>query len=73
MKFLAVLTPPSIYHGCSNRKMFWEENFAGKENLFLAVGMKNCVRRNVTKHKEIRGSDKDVTLNILSKFDTLSR
>ena len=73
MKFLAVLTPTSIYHGCSNRKTFWEEKFTGKENLFLAVVMKNCVRRNVTKHKEIRGSDKDFTLNISSKFDSLSR
>ena len=43
MKFLAVVTPPSIYHGCSTQKTFWEENFTGKENLFLAVDMKNVV------------------------------
>ena len=30
MKFL-VVTPPSIYHGCSTRKKFWEEKFEGKK------------------------------------------
>ena len=43
MKFLAVVTPPSIYHGCSTRKMFWKEKFTGKENVLLAVDMKRCV------------------------------
>ena len=62
MKLLVVVTPPSIYHGCSTRKTFWEEKFTVKENLFLAVDMKNCGRRNVRKIKEIRGSDKYVTL-----------
>ena len=42
--------------------MFWEENFTGKENLFLAVDMKNGGRRNVRKYKEIRGSEKYVIL-----------
>ena len=51
MKLLAVVTPPSIYHGCSTPKTFWEEKFTGKENLFLAMNMKNCGRRNVRKHK----------------------
>ena len=86
MKFLAVVTPPSIYHGCSARKTFWEGKFTGKEDLFLSVNMKNCGRQNVrkhkevrvsdkyftlNKHKEIRGSDKYVTLEISSKFDCL--
>ena len=57
MKFLAVVTPPYIYHGYSTWKTFWEEKFTGKENLFLAVDMKNGGRRNVRKHKDIRGSD----------------
>ena len=43
MKFLAVVTPPSIYHGCSTRKTFWEEKFAGKEDLFLSVNIKKFV------------------------------
>ena len=88
MKFLAVVTPPSIYNGCSTRKTFWEENFTGKEDFFLSVNMKNCGRRNVRKHKEIRGSDKYftlknhkdirgsdkyVTLDISSKFDSLDK
>ena len=88
MNFLAVVTPPSMYHGCSTRKKFWEEKFTGKENLFLAVNMKNCGCQNVRKqkvirgsekyvtlkkHREIRGSDKYVTLGISSKFDSLDK
>ena len=73
MKFLAVVTPPYIYHGCSTRKTLWEENFTGKEIFFLAMDMKNCGRHNVRKHKEIRGSDKYVTLDISSKFDSLDK
>ena len=34
--------------------------------------MKNCGRRKVRKHKEIKGSDKCVTLNISEKFDSLN-
>ena len=64
MKLLAVLTPLSIYHGYSIRNIFWEEKFTGKENLFLDVNMKNCGRRNDSKHKDIKGGDKYVTLDI---------
>ena len=41
--------------------------------------MKNCGRRKVRKHKEIKGSDKSVTLNIYEvfniseKFDDLNK
>ena len=73
MKLLAVVTPPSIYHGFSTWKKFWEENFTGKENLFLAVNMKICDRHNVREHKEIKGSEKYVTLDISSKFDSLDK
>ena len=62
MKFLAVVKPPSIYHGCSTGKTLWEEKFTGKENLFLSMNMKNCGRRKFRKHKDIKGSDKYVTL-----------
>ena len=72
MKFLLVVTPPYISNSCSTRKTFWEENFTGKQDLFLSVNMKNCVRRKVRKHKEIKGSDKCVTLNISEKFDSLN-
>ena len=67
MKLLEVVTPPSIYHGYSTWKTFWEEKFTAKENLFLALNMKKCGRRNVGKHKEIKGGDNYVTLDISSK------
>ena len=72
MNFLVVVTPPSIYHGCSTWKTFWEEKFTGKKNLFQSGNMKNCGRRKVRKHKEIKGSDKIVTLNISAKFDSMN-
>ena len=79
MKFLVVVTPPSIYHGCSTRKTFWDEKFTGKQDLFESVNMKNFCQCNVRKHKEIKGSDKCVTLNIYEilniseKFDDLNK
>ena len=73
MNLLEVVTPPSIYHGCFAQKTFWEEKLTGKENLFLAVNMKKCGRCNVRKHKEIKGSDKYVNLDISSKFDSLDK
>ena len=73
MKFLVVVTPLSIYHGCFPWKTFWEENFTGKEDLFLSVNMKNCGCCKVMKHKEIKGSYKNVNLDISSKFDSLNK
>ena len=73
MKFLVVVTPQSIYHGCSTRKMFWEEKFTGKKYFFQSANMKNCGRCKVRKHKEIKVSDKIVTLNISAKFDSLNK
>ena len=73
MKFLAVVTPPSIYYGCSTRKKLWEEKFTGKEDLFLSMNMKICGRQNVRKHNEIKGSDKCVTLDISSKFYSMDK
>ena len=35
--------------------------------------MKNCGRRKVRKHKDIKGSNKYVTLDISSKFDSLDK
>ena len=76
MNLLAVVTPPSIYHGCSTRKTLWAEKFTGKQGLnelFLAVNMKNCGRRNVRKHRYHKDSDKYITLNILLNFDSLNK
>ena len=70
MKLLSVVTPPSIYHGYSTQKTIWEGKYTDKGNLFLAVDMRFCGHRNVSKHKEIRGSDKYVALDISSKFDS---
>ena len=71
MKFLVVVTPLSIYHGCSTRKTFWEEKFTGKKDLFQSVNMTNCGHRKVRKYKDIKGSDKIFTLNASAKFDSL--
>ena len=73
MKFLVFVTPPSIYRVCSTRKTFWEEKLIGKKDLIQSVNMKNCGRRKVRKHKEIKGSDKIVTLDISAKFDILNK
>ena len=80
MKFLVVVTPPSIYHGCSTRKTLWEEKFTGKkQDLFESVNMRKCVQCNVRKNKEIKDSDEHVTLNmyeilkISEEFDNLDK
>ena len=70
MKFLAIVSPPSIYNGCSTRKTFWEEKFAGKkQDLFKPVNMRNCGKRNVRKHKEIKKGDERVTYE--NKYEIL--
>ena len=75
MNLLAVVTPPYIYHGWYTRKTFQEEQFTGEEKLTLgelsAVNTNKCGCRNVRKHREIKGSDKYVTLDISLKFDSL--
>ena len=60
-------------HGFSTRKTFWEGKFTGKQDLFQSVNMKNYGRCKVRKHKEIKGSDKCITLNISEKFDSLNK
>ena len=74
MKLLEVDTPLSIYHGFSTQKTFWEEKFTGEEKFTLGevsdVNMKSFGRQNVRKHREIKGSDKYVTLDISLKFDS---
>ena len=52
-------------------KTLWEETFILGE--LTAVNMKNCGHRNVRDHREIKGSDKYVTLEISLKFDSLER
>ena len=68
MKLLAVVTPPSFYHGCSTRKTFWGGKFAGEEKFTLGefsdVNIKNCGCCDIRKHIYINISDKYVTLDI---------
>ena len=71
MNLLAVVTPQSIYHGFSAWKTFWEEIFT--LGGFTAVNMKFCGRRNVRKHRDVKGSDKYVTLGISLKFDSMDK
>ena len=74
-RLLQVVTPPSIYHGCSIWKTFWEEKSTGEENFalgeFTAVNMKNGGRCNVRKYRDIKDSDKYTTLDISLKFGSL--
>ena len=73
MKFLVVVTPLSIYHGYFTQKTFWEVKFTGKKDLFQSMNMKIFCRHKVRKHKEIKGSDKILTLDISAKFDSLNK
>ena len=66
MNLLAVLTPPSMYSGCSTRKTFWE----GK---LTSVNMKNCVPRNVRKHMDIKYGEKYITLDIYLNFGSMEK
>ena len=77
MKLFAVVTPPSIYQGWSARKTFQEEKFTGEEKFtlckFTAANIKICGCRNVEKHREIKDSDKYITLDISLKFGRKKR
>ena len=71
INIIEVLTPLSIYHGCSTHKTFWEENFTPGE--FTSVNMKNCVCHNVRNHRDIRNGDKYITLEIYLNFGSLNK
>ena len=45
MKLLAVVTPLSIYHGCSTQKKLWEE-------IFTQRNIENCGHNHVRKHRD---------------------
>ena len=70
MKFLVVVGPPSIYHGCSTRKTLWEEKFAGKkQDVFEPENMRNGGKRNFRKRREIEKGDERVTYE--NKYEIL--
>ena len=50
-----------------------EEKFTGEENFFSAVNMNNCGSQNFRKHREIKGSDKYVSLDISLQFNSLDK
>ena len=66
MKLPSVLTPPSIYHGCSTRKTFWDK-------IFTLVNMNNCGRWNVRKHRDINNGKKYTTLEIYLDFGIMDK
>ena len=41
--------------------------------MFQSVNMKNCGRRKVRKHKEIKGIDNIFTLNVSANLDSLNK
>ena len=49
------------------------KNFTDEGMLFSAVNMKNCGCRNVRKHREIKGIDRYVTLDISLEFENLDK
>ena len=77
MKLLSGLTPPSIYHCFFTWKTFWVEKFTGEEIFtlgeFIPVNMKNYGRLNVRKHREIKDSDKYITLYISLNFENMDK
>ena len=71
MKLLAVVTPPSIYHGYSTRETLWEENSTLGE--FTSMNVKIFGHRSVRKHREIKNGEKYITLDISLKFGSLDK
>ena len=66
MKLLSVVTPLSIYRGCSTWKTFWEKKFT-------PVNMKNCCCHNVMKHRETNYGNRYITLDIYLNFGSLDK
>ena len=66
MKFLSVVTPPSIYHDFSTWEIYWEDNFT-------SVNMRNYGHHNVIKHKEIKNNEQYISLGIYLKLYWLDK
>ena len=66
INLLAVVTTLYICHGCSTRETLWGGKFTVGN--FSVMNMKNFGRRNVRRQREIKGSDKFITLEILLNF-----
>ena len=73
-KLLAVITQPPIYTCFSNWKTFWEESSqVSKSSQLVSSHLWTCGCINVRKDREIKGSDKYVTFEILLKFYSLDK
>ena len=66
MKFLSVVTPPYIYHGCSTGKTFCEERFT-------SVNLRSCGSCNARKNEEINNGEQYIALDISLKLDWLDK
>ena len=64
MNLLAVVTPISIYYGCSTQKMFWEKKFT-------QVNIKNGGCRNVRKHRDIKNGEQYIILDTYLKLGNM--
>ena len=74
MDFLVVVTPPSIFIMVAPlRRRSGRESSLVRKICFSLRNMKNCGRHKVKKHKETKGSDKIITLNVSAKFDSLNK
>ena len=71
MKLQTVVTLPYIYHYLSTRKTFWEGKFTPDN--FTVVNMKHFGCRNARKHREIKDSDRYITLVISLKFGSIDK
>ena len=64
MKFLYVVTPPYIYHGCYTWKKFWEEKF-------IPANTRSCGRHNTRKNRETNNGEQYTALEISLKLDCM--
>ena len=70
MNLLVVVTPLSIYRGCSTRKKFLVEEFSLDD--FTPVNMKCFGCRNYRKHRGIKNGYNYITLGIYLKVGSMN-
>ena len=66
VNLLTVVTPLSIYKGCSTWNTFWEVKFA-------QVNMKIYGCQNIIEHKDVKNSEQYIALDISWKFGNLDK
>ena len=73
INLLAVVTPQYIFIMVDPLRRRSGTKSSQARIFFSDMNMKNCGHRNVRKHRDIKGSDKYVTLDISLKFDSLDK